>query len=496
MNEFIQSWIEQVIKEKEMEKELNKTSIDKSESAYNCTETLNEFGMKPLNAKNYFVYGLGNFASQLSWTMVSTYLSIFYTDVFGLGTGAVAILMLIAKVWDGINDPMMGTLMERTHTKWGRFRPYIVVGAIFLVIFTILTFTVPGFSSTGKLIYAYITYIGLGMSYTMTNVPYLALPIVMTRDPKEINKLNAAQMMGMTIGQIILNLTVLKLVLWFGKGNQAAGYQSTAILFALIALPIFWLVAYMSKERITVKKEDQGKVIDGLKLIFKNKNLLCIMLYIMFNMFGMLGRISVAVYFYIYCVKNAQFVTIFMMMQMIVGTIIMPITPKIIEKIGNRKTAILSMIIQGTAMIVLFVGPYENIVFDFVVLIFYGLGYIAGPCGNCMMVDAIDDFDDKYGVRNDGMAFSLQGTATKIATAIANSAFLLVMGAFGYCGGVTMTPHIQQGINIAANLLPGIVFFVGIIPLLFYKLDKPGYMDGVRKRLAERDQKRGTEIAE
>ena len=117
--------------------------------------------------------------------MVSTYLSIFYTDVFGLGTGAVALLMLVAKVWDGINDPMMGTLMERTHTKHGRFRPYIFVGAIFLVIFTILTFTVPGFGGPAKLVYAYITYIGLGTSYTVTNVPYLALPVVMTRDPKE-----------------------------------------------------------------------------------------------------------------------------------------------------------------------------------------------------------------------------------------------------------------------------------------------------------------------
>ena len=88
-----------------------------------------------------------------------------------------------------------------------------------------------------------------------------------------------------------------------------------------------------------------------------------------------------------------------MMMQMIVGTIIMPVTPKIIEKIGNRKTAILSMLIQGISLIVLFVGPYENIAFDFVILAIYGLGYIAGPCGSCMMIDAIDDFDDKYGVR-------------------------------------------------------------------------------------------------
>ena len=149
----------------------------------------------------------------------------------------------------------------------------------------------------------------------------------------------------------------------------------------------------------------------------------------------MLGRISVAVYFYMHCVQNFTFITVFMMMQMIVGTLIMPFTPKIIDKFGKKKTAIISMVIQGTALIILFFGPYENIVFDFVVLIYYGLGYVAGPCGAGMMIDAIDDFDDKYGYRNDGMAFSFQGTTVKIATAIANSLFLVVMGAFGYVGG-------------------------------------------------------------
>lgn len=449
---------------------------------------LNQYGTKPLTFANYFVYGMGNFASQLSWTMVSTYLSIFYTDVFGLGVGAVAILMLVAKVWDGINDPMMGTIMERTHTKWGRFRPYIFAGAPLLVVFTILTFTVPGFGSTAKLVYAYITYIGLGMAYTMTSVPYCALPTVMTRDPKEVNKLQAAQMMGMSIGQIVLNLFVLNLVLWIGKGDEAAGYQGTATLLALIALPMFWVVAAMSKEQITVKKEEQGKISEGLKLVFKNKNLLCSMTYTFFNMFGMLGRISVAVFFYMHCVQNYALISVFMMMQMAVGTVVMPFAPKLLEKFGRRNVAIASMFIQGAALLLLYFGPSANIPFNFVCMIIYGLGYIAGPCGSCMMIDAIDDFDDKYGYRNDGMAFSFQGTAVKISTAIANSVFLLVMGAFGYVGGGEITEHIQTGINIASNLLPGIVFFIGIIPLLIYDLDKPGYMDAVRARLVERDK--------
>lgn len=454
---------------------------------------LNKYGMEPLTFKNYFVFGMGNFASQLSWTMVGTYLSIFYTDVYGLGVGAVAMLMLIAKIWDGINDPMMGTIMERTHTKWGRFRPYIFAGAPLLVIFTILTFTVPGFGGPAKLVYAYITYIGLGMAYTMTNVPYTALPVVMTHDPKEVNRLNAAQMMGMTIGQIVLNLTVLPLVTFIGGGDQANGYQKTAALLAIVALPMFWAVAILSKEKVTVEKKEQGKVIDGLKMIARNKNLLCAMFYSFFNMFGILGRISVAVFFYIHCVQNFTLITVFMMMQMAVGTLVMPFAPKFVEKFGKRNGAIISMIIQGGALILLYFGPSTNIPFNFLCMVIYGVGYLAGPSGSGMIVDAIDDFDDKYGVRNDGMAFSFNGTAIKIATAIANSVFLLVMGAFGYVGGGEITPHVQTGINMAANLLPGIVFLIGIIPLALYDLDKPGYMEAVRERLTARDTAKKTE---
>ena len=454
---------------------------------------INKYGMEPLTCKNYFVYGMGNFASQLSWTMVGTYLSIFYTDVFGLGVGAVAMLMLIAKVWDGINDPMMGTIMERTHTRWGRFRPYIFAGAPLLVVFTILTFTVPGFGGPAKLIYAYVTYIGLGMAYTMTNVPYTALPAVMTHDPKEVNRLNAAQMMGMTIGQIVLNLTVLPLVTFIGGGDQANGYQKTAALLAIVALPMFWAVAVMSKEKVTVEKKEQGKVLDGLKMIAKNKNLLCAMFYSFFNMFGILGRISVAVFFYMHCVQNFALITVFMMMQMAVGTLVMPFAPKFVEKFGKRNGAIISMVIQGAALLLLYFGPSTSIPFNFLCMIIYGTGYIAGPSGSGMIVDAIDDFDDKYGVRNDGMAFSFNGTAIKIATAIANSVFLLVMGAFGYVGGGEITPHVQTGINLAANLLPGIVFLIGIIPLALYDLDKPGYMEAVRERLTVRNAEKKAE---
>lgn len=432
------------------------------------------------------VYGLGNFASQLSWTMVSSYLILFYTDVFGLATGAVAILMLVAKIWDGMNDPMMGAIMERTRTRWGRFRPYIFIGAPLLVVFTILTFTVPGFGDKGKLIYAYITYIGLGMSYTVLNVPYTALPAVMTNEPKSINRLYAAQMVGMTTGMIILNLCTLPLVKFLGDGVQAAGYQKTATLYALISLPIFWFVAYFCKEKITVRKEDQVPLKETVKAILKNRNLMLTIAYTIISMAGLFGRIGVAVYFYIYCVQDFRFITLFMMMQMIVGTIIMPISPKVMEKIGKRNTCVLAMLLQSVSMALMFFGPYKNIPYLFLCHIIYGLGYVAGPCGSAMIIDSIDEYDIRNQVRSDGTAFAMNGLGTKVASAIGSALGIAIIGWFGYVAGQDPTPGVQNGINIAANLVPMLFFLLSIIPLAMYNLSDDK-MEGIRKAIYERN---------
>lgn len=434
------------------------------------------------------IYGFGNFGSQLSWTMVSSYLILFYTDVFGLATGAIALLMLIAKVWDGLYDPMVGAMIERTHTRWGRFRPYIILGAPLLVVFTILTFTVPGFGSTGKLIYAYITYIGLSMSYSIVNVPYLALPAVMTNEPKKINRLYAAQMIGMTVGMIVLNLFTLPLVKYFGHGVQAAGYQKTASIFAVIALPIFWLVAGFCKENITVKKEHQVPLKTTVLAIIKNKNLVMVIFYTIISMAGMFGRIGVAVFFYIYCVKDFRFITVFMMMQMIVGTIIMPFAPKFIEKFGKKTTCYIAMLIQALGMAMMFFGPYTNIPYLFVCHIIYGLGYIAGPCGSAMIVDSIDEYDIRNNVRSDGTAFAMNGLGTKIASAVGSALGIAIIGWFGYVAGKDVSAHAQFGINVASNLVPMFCFLLSMIPLIFYNLSE-NKMVKIREEIAERNAK-------
>jgi GPH family glycoside/pentoside/hexuronide:cation symporter len=438
---------------------------------------------------NVVTYGFGNFASQLSWTMVSTYLALFYTDVFGLATGAVALLMLITKVWDGIFDPVLGGIMERTHTKWGRFRPFILFGSPLLLVFTILTFTVPNFGSTAKLVYAYVTYIGLSMAYSITNVPYGALPAVMTRNPKEINKLNTAKLLGMTTGMIALNLFTLPLVTYLGNGVPAAGYQKTASLFAIIALPIFLLVFKTSKEKIVVSKEDNIPLRDATKFIFRNAPLMSTVIYVAISMIGMFGRLGVAVFYYIYVVGRFDLITIFMMMQMIVGTIIMPFSPKVMEKLGKKKTCILAMIFQALGMLMIFFGDPTNIPFLFVSHIVYGLGYISGPCGSSMIIDSIEYGDYKLGGRADGTAFAMSALAEKIASAVGASLGIFLIGLFGYAAGQEITPEIARGINISVNLVPAICFLVALIPLAFYNLSEEK-MAEIRAKLQERNSKK------
>ncbi|SFK86352.1 glycoside/pentoside/hexuronide:cation symporter, GPH family/glucuronide carrier protein [Lachnospiraceae bacterium KH1T2] len=446
-----------------------------------------------IGAQKYFAYGLGNFASQLSWTMVSTYLAVFYTDVFGLTTGAVAILFLVAKIWDGINDPMMGEIMEHTHSKWGRFRPYIVIGAPLLVIFTILTFTVPNFDSPYKLIYAYVTYIGLGMIYTMTNVPYQGLPAVMTTDGGKINRLMTSQMMGMVLGMIILNLGTLPLVNLLGGGDQKIGYQYTAALFAVLALPMFWYCAAQCKETVVVHKEHQVPVKESMKLILGNRNLMMVVLYTIANMTAMMGRIGVAVYFYMYVVKDFRFITLFMMMQMLVGAVVMPFSPRVIERHGKKAVVYFSLIVQAAALLIMAFGPKTNIPFLIVCHILYGSGYIAGPCGSIMLCESLDEMDLKTGVRTDGTAFSLNGLGSKIGSAVGSALGVAVIGWFGYKAGGEITPTVSLGINVAVNIVPACIFLLGIIPVAIYSLDEKKVPE-IRKQLKIRNEKREEEL--
>lgn len=440
-------------------------------------------------------YGMGNFACQLSFTMVNMYLAYFYTDVFGLSAAAVATLLLVAKVWDGINDPMMGAIMDKTYNKVGGYRTYIIAGSIALVIFTILTFTVPGFGGAGKLVYAYVTYIGLGMAYTVMNVPFNALPSRMTDNPKRLNQIFASSMWAGGLGSTVLGMCTMPLILMLGKGVQEAGYQKTAILYAVISLPMVLIMVRICKESPSIAKAkeiaaaqntENGMSFFGfLKSVFTNKNLLCVYAYMFFAMFSQIGRACTAFYYYMFCVGNMALASVLMSLSGLVGLVLIPFVPALIGKFGKKKVVIVSQIIQIIGLAMMFAGPYTNIPYTIVANLVYGLGGGYSACVGSMIVDALDNYEYKTGVRNDGISFAFNGLMTKISSAIAGSVGLMVMAAFGYTNGADLTPGALTGINVGVNIVPLVAAAAAIIPMLIFDLSEEK-MDGVRKGLKER----------
>ena len=202
---------------------------------------------KRLSKLTLFAYGMGDFASNLCWTFIGSYLSVFYTDVVGMAPAIASAIMLIAKIWDGVNDPMFGAIAERTNTKRGRFRPYILFGAPILAVLSVLAFTTIG-RGNAAVIYAAITYIGCGMAYTVVNLSYGSLSTVMTTNPEDIAQLNSWRMMGTNLSSVLLNaITAPLLMKFFGRMGVVIYYlmynvQRYDLIAAFMSLPSLFTV--------------------------------------------------------------------------------------------------------------------------------------------------------------------------------------------------------------------------------------------------------------
>ncbi|MCF2946731.1 MFS transporter [Paraglaciecola aquimarina] len=196
-------------------------------------------------------YAMGDAAANLVWRGALAYLAVFYTDTFGIAASAAAILFLVVRLSDGVTDIIMGMIADRTNTSWGKFRPWIFWSTPFLCLFMVLCFTTPDLSDSGKLVYAYVTYIGLTLAYTVNNVPYSALMGVMTENDNERTSLSGFRFAGAFIGGLFVMGFLPNLVAYFGEGNDAQGYQYTMYVFAGLLMALMVISVATTKERIT-----------------------------------------------------------------------------------------------------------------------------------------------------------------------------------------------------------------------------------------------------
>jgi sugar (glycoside-pentoside-hexuronide) transporter len=435
-------------------------------------------------------YGLGDVASQFVWTITSSYLALFYTDAVGFPAASVAALMLIARVFDAVIDPFIGAMAERTRTRWGRFRPWILFGMLPLAVLVVLAFTAPFGDGTLGFVFAVITYGLLGALYSAVNVPYGALSAVMSERTSDRVSLNSWRMVGTNLGGITLSLIILPMVVLFsgvgdGHTQTVHGYTLTAAVFAVASIPLFFAVFKTSKEIISPERGAGIAFRSTVRVVFTNGPLLLLFATLLFSLISMFGRISIVLYYYIYNVGNFGLVSILMALAPAATIVGILLFAPLGRRFGKRNMLIVSLTGQAIALAVLYFVDYHNVTAVIVVTCFYGLANFGIPLSLAMVADCVDYADDRSGIRSDGTAYALTSFATKLASAIGGAAGLALLGAFGYVANQPQSAEVQSGINLVVNVMPAVAAVIAIVPMLFYRLSESRYAE-IRHRLDTR----------
>lgn len=425
-----------------------------------------------LSKKTLFAYGCGDFASNLTNTFMGSYLSIFYTDVVGLAPAVVSAILIIARIWDAINDPMFGAIAERTNTKKGRFRPYIFYFTPFLALAAVLTFTTLG--GKGGAVYAAITYIAYGMLYTVVNLSYGSLSTVMTTNPEDISQLTSWRMMGTNLSSVILS-ALSPIIMGAISGSDTFTDQSyfiTILIYAIFSIPLFYFVYANCKE--VVKPVNEGQKVPlsmSLKTVVTNKPLMLVFAMMIFAMFAFFGRMGVVIYYIIYVMQKPQYISIFMSLPSIMTIVGIFLTKNYIVRWGKKKVTAIGYVGAGICLILIYFVDPLNMPLMLILHALYGFFCFSFPIPMSMIPEAINYQEDRVGIRTDGLAYAATSLSTKVGNAFGPAVALLIMGAFGYVQNAQQTAEAMQGINLAANLMFGICYLLALIPLFFYPLN-------------------------
>jgi GPH family glycoside/pentoside/hexuronide:cation symporter len=432
-----------------------------------------------LSFKEKVGYSSGDLASRFVWDMVGFWLVFFYTDIFGISPLIAGAIVAGGSIWDAVVDPIVGIISDRTNTRWGKFRPYLLFGSVPLAIILVLAFTTPAFSPTGMIIYASVTALLLRTAYAFVNLPYSSLSAVMTPDTTERTGLNSYRFVAANIGQLVVSGAALYMMTFFGKWgnadgvvNQAQGVQYTVIMFAVLSVIFFYITFKTTKERIQPPKEQDTSVGKDFKYLFKNKPwiVLTIVSLISFIMFAMQN--SATVYYFKYYIGDAEQVQLFNILATIAIIVALPMSKPLAKRFGNKNVFIGSSIISGIFFTLIYVAG-SNLILVNTFNILAKIAYApAIPLIWTMIADAADFGEWKLGRRTTGLCFSAAVFAQKVGWAIGAAAGTWVLTATHYVANAAVqTPEAIFGMKLLVSVIPGVLYASCAIFMTFYNLD-------------------------
>lgn len=437
-------------------------------------------------------YGGGDLASNFVLVLTGTFVTFFYTDALGLNAAIVGAIMMFSRLADGFTDIIMGYIMDKTHSKHGKARAWLLWLSIPIGIATILVFLVPNIGVTGKYIYIAITYnLVTTFLYTMINIPYGALTSLMSRDQDQRMIINIFRMFMAQAGSLIINACTLPLVNAMGGSTNQRSWIIVSILYGVVAAALFLLCFAKTKERVRVQAEKNNELgfLTSFKLIIKNNYWLLLVGIWVSMVLGMSMSGSVGTYYAKYILGNENIAGFLGALGIVPVLIIMPLTAPLNRKFGKRNVALYGSFVSIAGQLLMLLNPASAAWLMFCAVI-KGIGSatLSGTMF-AMIADTIEYGHWKTGTRVEGMLYSSTTFGAKVGAGVGGAVALAVIGAAGYDGlAAVQAPAALEAIKVLYLIVP--IPFVIIIPILYacYKLDK--IYPKVMEELNQREQKK------
>lgn len=425
-----------------------------------------------LSIKEKVAYGLGDTASNIVFQTVMLFLAFFYTDIFGISPAVVGTMFIVVRVFDAITDPIMGGMADRTQTRWGKFRPYLLWLALPFGLISVLAFTTPDLSDSGKIVYAYVTYALLMLAYTAINIPYSALGGVLTADAKQRVSVQSYRFVFGMLGGVLVTACTLPLVKLLGQGDQTKGYQLTIALMSALGVVLFLLCFAGTRERVNPPVAQKTSIIKDMSLLWGNDQwrVLCVAAF--FLLIGMVMRSTLAIYYVKYFLMREDLVTAFVTLGM-VGNIIGCALAQPLNKRVCKVKAYIVLQIASAALCssAFFIGEQQ-------VALAFGLYFIwclvlqmATPLLWAKMADTVDYGHWKTGIRITGMVYSSVVFFIKLGLALGGAIASWLLAYYGYTAGEEQSIEAKQGILISFTLVPALFSIIVAIAMRWYKLN-------------------------
>ena len=427
--------------------------------------------MKTLSFKVKLGFSVGEYSSSILWQTLMFFLPSFYTDTFLLPASTVAVMFLIVRIFDAVNDPFMGMIADRTVTRWGKFRPYLLWFAVPYGLAAFLMFTAPDFSPTGKAIYAFITYTMMMVIYTAIMIPYNSLIGVISPYQEERTSISSFKFVFAYAAGITVQMLIIPLVGRLGEGNPVRGYQLTMGLFGIICVIFFLISFFYAKEQVKPDPSIPTSIKKDLEDLSRNDPWIILFAVSLATLIYVAIRSGVIIYYFKYYLGNEKAASLFMAsgtLAVLAG--VLP-TKWLSSRIGKKNLYIISMLVIAASLCG-FMLAGKNIFLLYLFQIIFSLA--SGPTMPLlwsMLADAADYSEWKTGRRATGLVYSATTLGQKMGLALGGAIAMGILSLFGYVANVEQTDTSVFGIRLLMSFIPAAIALIAAVVLFFYKLD-------------------------